>query len=52
MYSARAKEMRMRQPPENEFVGRACIAGVNPSPCRILDARDSAVEAPRSASAS
>mmetsp|Transcript_25706 Transcript_25706/g.56008 ORF Transcript_25706/g.56008 Transcript_25706/m.56008 type:complete len:205 (+) Transcript_25706:1083-1697(+) len=45
MYRARAREMRMRQPPLNDCVARFCMASVNPRPCRILEARLSAVEA-------
>ena len=51
MYSARAREMRMRQPPEKLLVDRRCMTSVKPSPCRILDARDFALSAPISCSA-
>jgi len=33
MYSARASEMRMRQPPEKDDVGRLRIASLNPAQC-------------------
>ena len=45
MKSARAKEMRMRQPPENSFVARTCISGEKPSPNRIRRAFASAADA-------
>mmetsp|Transcript_5424 Transcript_5424/g.10350 ORF Transcript_5424/g.10350 Transcript_5424/m.10350 type:complete len:319 (-) Transcript_5424:205-1161(-) len=45
MKSARASEMRMRQPPEKVLVVLVCIVGVKPKPCRILDARASAPSA-------
>jgi hypothetical protein len=38
--------MRMRQPPEKLLVGRRCQASLKPSPCRILEARASALLAP------
>jgi hypothetical protein len=47
-YKARASEMRMRHPPEKLLVTRFCIFSEKPRPCRILDARDSAVDAPSS----
>jgi hypothetical protein len=31
MYSARARLMRMRQPPEKELVARFCITTLNPA---------------------
>lgn len=33
------------QPPENVFVARDCISGVNPKPLRIMDARAGALSA-------
>ena len=42
MKSARASEMRMRQPPEKDCVARPCMAVVKPRPFRILEARASA----------
>ena len=40
---ARAREMRMRQPPEKSRVRLACISLSKPSPCRSDAARDSVV---------
>ena len=41
MKSARASEMRMRQPPEKCFVGESCISIVKPRPERMRRACDS-----------
>mmetsp|Transcript_11349 Transcript_11349/g.47416 ORF Transcript_11349/g.47416 Transcript_11349/m.47416 type:complete len:339 (+) Transcript_11349:197-1213(+) len=49
MKSARARLMRMRQPPEKLLVGAACILGVKPRPCRILRARLSAFDESKAA---
>mmetsp|Transcript_8453 Transcript_8453/g.18224 ORF Transcript_8453/g.18224 Transcript_8453/m.18224 type:complete len:215 (-) Transcript_8453:468-1112(-) len=43
---ARAKEMRIRQPPENILVGLVCISILNPNPYKIRRARASAASAP------
>mmetsp|Transcript_20853 Transcript_20853/g.45700 ORF Transcript_20853/g.45700 Transcript_20853/m.45700 type:complete len:201 (+) Transcript_20853:437-1039(+) len=45
MKRARAREMRMRHPPEKVCVARTCMEGVKPSPLRILAARPSAASA-------
>uniref|UniRef100_A0A1B0BNE2 Uncharacterized protein n=1 Tax=Glossina palpalis gambiensis TaxID=67801 RepID=A0A1B0BNE2_9MUSC len=42
---ARAKAKRIRQPPENDFVGLCCIAVSNPSPFNITEARATALSA-------
>ena len=44
MNRARAREMRMRQPPEKSFVFLACMALSKPRPCRSLAARSSAAQ--------
>ncbi len=43
--SARARAMRMRQPPEKSRVFLACMVLVKPRPCRIWPARAAAVSA-------
>ena len=44
--SAVASATRMRQPPENEFTGRAWAASSKPSPARMVAARAGAESAP------
>lgn len=46
MNRARASEIRMRQPPENEVVGCSCISDVKPRPARMRRARGSALWTP------
>mmetsp|Transcript_2698 Transcript_2698/g.5702 ORF Transcript_2698/g.5702 Transcript_2698/m.5702 type:complete len:249 (+) Transcript_2698:1805-2551(+) len=50
--SARASEMRIRQPPEKDDVGHFFCSSRNWSPDRMVDARVSAESAPMSASSS
>mmetsp|Transcript_9893 Transcript_9893/g.21111 ORF Transcript_9893/g.21111 Transcript_9893/m.21111 type:complete len:255 (-) Transcript_9893:415-1179(-) len=45
MKSARARETRIRQPPENAFVGRACMSASKPRPARMTAARAGAASA-------
>ena len=39
MKRARAREMRILQPPLNDLVGRSCMAGSKPRPDKIRAAR-------------
>ena len=50
MKSARASEMRMRQPPLKSFVARCCISAEKPRPKRMRRALDSAAWAPMASS--
>lgn len=43
---ARARDTRIRQPPEKSLVGRSCIALEKPRPAKIRRARGSAESAP------
>mmetsp|Transcript_24572 Transcript_24572/g.41570 ORF Transcript_24572/g.41570 Transcript_24572/m.41570 type:complete len:161 (+) Transcript_24572:443-925(+) len=45
MNSARARAIRMRQPPLNSFVFFCCLAGVKPRPHKMVEALASAVVA-------
>ena len=42
---ARARAIRMRHPPLKDLVGCCCMALVNPNPCKMDEARCSAVAA-------